>query len=85
MFSLNSRKLFDVDMSDAICDALEQFGCYHHRYMCVYVCRVLAIPPRAFVTGNCSQSTVLPAQCLCECLKHRAEVFLLSYFCMFLI
>ena len=29
-----------------VCDALVQFGCYHHREMKVYAYRVLAIPSR---------------------------------------
>ena len=49
----NSRRLprcflfqqaFRCRWGDVICGALVQFGCYHHRDMYVYACRVLAIP-----------------------------------------
>ena len=45
-----SSKLSDVARwGDVIYGALVQFGCYHHRDMYVYACRVLAIPLRVLI------------------------------------
>ena len=41
-FFFSSSKLYDVARwGDAICGALVQFGCYLHRDLYVYACKVL--------------------------------------------
>ena len=46
---------------DVICGAQVQFGCYHHRDVYVYACRLLAVPLRVLiiVSVNSPLSTTL--------------------------
>ena len=54
------QQAFWYRWSDAICGGLVQFGCYQHRNMYEYTCRVLAIQLRVLiVSGNSPLSTSL--------------------------